>query len=156
MSGVLEYKGYHSKIFFDTDDMILYGKIEGIRDLVTFESTDAKNIEQEFQNAVDDYLEFCEENNKLPDKEYSGSFNVRIDKNLHRQIAMMAYFDDCSLNSKIEEAIRLFVNGERHITNNSIIFNVTNKNIIKNQIENNYPFKVAYDKIWNGTNNIVQ
>ena len=101
-------------------------------------------------------MEFCEENNKLPDKEYSGSFNVRIDKNLHRQIAMMAYFDDCSLNSKIEEAIRLFVNGEKHITNNSIIFNVTNKNIIKNQIENNYPFKVAYDKIWNGTNNIVQ
>lgn len=118
MSAVLEYKGYHSKIFFDADDMILYGKIEGIRDLVTFESTDAKNIEQEFQNAVDDYLEFCQENNKLPDKEYSGSFNVRIDKNLHRQIAMMAYFDDCSLNSKIEEAIRLFVNEERHIINN--------------------------------------
>ena len=101
-------------------------------------------------------MEFCEENNKLPDKEYSGSFNVRIDKNLHRQIAMMAYFNDCSLNSKIEEAIRLFVNEERHITNNSIIINVTNKNIIKNRIESNYPFKVAYDKIWNGTNNTVQ
>ena len=60
MTAVLEYKGYHSKIFFDEDDMILYGKIEGIRDLVTFERTDATNIEQEFQNAVDDYLKFCE------------------------------------------------------------------------------------------------
>lgn len=60
MTAALEYKGHHSKIFFDADDMILYGKIEGIRDLVTFESTDATNIEQEFQNAVDDYLKFCE------------------------------------------------------------------------------------------------
>lgn len=73
MTAVLEYKGYHSKIFFDEDDMILYGKIEGIRDLVTFERTDATNIEQEFQNAVDDYLKFCEKNNKLPDRENSST-----------------------------------------------------------------------------------
>lgn len=57
-NSVLEYKGYHTKIEFDSDACVLRGKIEGINDYVDFESTDAQMIEKEFQNAVDDYLAF--------------------------------------------------------------------------------------------------
>lgn len=67
-NSVLEYKGYHTKIEFDSDACVLRGKIEGINDYVDFESTDAQMIEKEFQNAVDDYLAFCEEVGKEPDK----------------------------------------------------------------------------------------
>lgn len=66
---VLEYKGYHTTIEFDAETFILRGKIEGINDLVNFESNDPKNIEQEFHTAVDDYLAFCQEVGKEPDKE---------------------------------------------------------------------------------------
>ena len=59
-NSVLEYKGYHTKIEFDSDACVLRGKIEGINDYVDFESTDAQMIEKEFQNAVDDYLAFCD------------------------------------------------------------------------------------------------
>ena len=53
-----DYKGYYTLIHFDSEDKVLYGKIEGIDDLVTFESDSAKEIEKEFHDAVDDWLEF--------------------------------------------------------------------------------------------------
>lgn len=58
---VLTYKGYSTVIEFDSESKVLYGKIEGIDDLVTFESDSAKEIEKEFHYAVDDWLEFRKE-----------------------------------------------------------------------------------------------
>ena len=58
---ILTYKGYFTVIEFDSESKVLYGKIEGINDLVTFESDSAKEIEKEFHNAVDDWLEFRKE-----------------------------------------------------------------------------------------------
>ena len=64
---------------------MLRGKIEGINDFVNFEYADIQNVEKEFHEAVDDYLEFCKEVGKEPDKEYKGSFNVRISLELHKK-----------------------------------------------------------------------
>ena len=47
---------------------MLVGKILGISDLVTFESEDAAGLKEEFESAVDDYLEFCKEVGKDPGK----------------------------------------------------------------------------------------
>ena len=58
---VLTYKGYSTVIEFDSESKVLYGKIEGINDLVTFESNSAKEIEKEFHDAVDDWLKFRKE-----------------------------------------------------------------------------------------------
>ena len=56
-------------IEFDSESKVLYGKIEGIDDLVTFESDSAKEIEKEFHDAVDDWLEFRKEiNNEVESK----------------------------------------------------------------------------------------
>lgn len=48
-------------IEFDSESKVLYGKIEGIDDLVTFESNSAKEIEKEFHDAADDWLKFRKE-----------------------------------------------------------------------------------------------
>ncbi len=78
MKSVMEYKGYCTRVEFDADAMLLHGKIEGINDLVTFECESAAQAEAEFQATVDDYLAFCQEVGKKPEKEYRGLFNVRI------------------------------------------------------------------------------
>ena len=44
----------------------MHGKIDNIRDLVTFESDTVEGIIREFHSAVDDYLEFCQEVGKQP------------------------------------------------------------------------------------------
>ena len=109
MKSNFTYKGYCTKIEFDADAMILHGKIEGINDLVTFESKDASQIENEFHTAVDDYLAFCEEVGKSPEKDYRGLFNVRIQPELHRRIAAEAIKRDMTMNALVEQAIRAYV-----------------------------------------------
>ena len=66
MNYLPEYKGYSADIEIDFEDHILHGRIDGIRDLVTFESETVDGIVREFHSAVDDYLEFCAEVGKQP------------------------------------------------------------------------------------------
>ena len=109
MSSILEYKGYYAKVEYSVSDRVLYGKIEGINDLINFESETAADIEAEFQAAVDDYLEFCMEVGKCPDKTYRGMFNVRISPELHKKVAIMAMKNGESLNQTVENAIKEYV-----------------------------------------------
>ena len=74
MKNLLEYKGYYGKVEYSVEEQILFGKIEGIIDLVTFESKNADEIEKEFRDAVDDYLDFCNQVGKEPDKTHKGTF----------------------------------------------------------------------------------
>lgn len=58
---------------------------------------------------MDDYLEFCAEIGKKPEKEYSGLFNVRIPPELHKEISMLAQAEGVTLNKAVEQAIRAMV-----------------------------------------------
>ncbi len=106
---ILEYKGYHTKVEFNTEDMVIRGKIEGINDLVNFECDYANEVEKEFYEAVDDYLEFCREVGKEPDREYKGTFNVRIKPELHKLLYNKAMQNGESLNAAVERAIQKYV-----------------------------------------------
>ena len=66
MNNTLEYKGYQTRIHIDFESHLLHGRIEGIRDLVNFESETITGIIQEFHSAVDDYLAFCSELGDAP------------------------------------------------------------------------------------------
>ncbi|MCR5661600.1 MAG: type II toxin-antitoxin system HicB family antitoxin [bacterium] len=108
-NNLLHYKGYSAKPEYSAADKVFYGKILGIDDLVDFYSDNAKNIESEFHKAVDDYLEFCKEIGKEPQKEYTGTFNVRITPELHRKLSIVAQSQGLSLNKIVEQAIASFV-----------------------------------------------
>lgn len=56
---ILKYRNYTTNIEYSEEDKVFYGKIEGIKDLVNFESEDLNGIEQAFHDAVDDYVLFC-------------------------------------------------------------------------------------------------
>ena len=114
-NNILEYKGYRTKVEFDSEDLVLRGKIEGINDLVNFECENVKDIEKEFHEAVDDYLAFCKEVGKEPDKEYKGTFNVRINPELHKQLVNVALKNGDTLNASVEKAIQKFVSEKQMI-----------------------------------------
>lgn len=44
-----------------------FGRFYNIKDYVTFEAANLSEAIKEFKNAVDDYLEFCEEVGKIPE-----------------------------------------------------------------------------------------
>lgn len=153
----MEYKGYHTSVEFDAEAYTLRGKIEGINDLVNFEADSLKNVEQEFHSAVDDYLEFCAEIGKDPDKEYKGSFNVRIDPDLHKQLANLASKNGESLNSAVEKAIRSYISSES-VTNTQIKQSIDNLSDALRSNQNTYVAtptpKVSGDNIIQYRNNI--
>ena len=105
-SKLLQYKGYSAKPEYSAEDRVFYGVILGIDDLVDFMSDKAGELENEFHAAVDDYLEFCKEIGKEPQKAYKGSFNVRVSPELHRQAAVCAAMQDISLNRFVENALQ--------------------------------------------------
>jgi len=86
MANTIEYKGYIGSIEYSSEDKCFFGKLEMIDDLVTFEATSAQELEDNFHNAVDDYLETCKALEREPQKVYKGVFNVRIEPELHRKV----------------------------------------------------------------------
>ncbi|MBK5192896.1 MAG: hypothetical protein JJE07_06735 [Flavobacteriaceae bacterium] len=52
MNNYIEYKGYRGIIGYSDQDSVLYGKIMGIDDLVTFEGANVEEIKSAFFNAV--------------------------------------------------------------------------------------------------------
>jgi predicted HicB family RNase H-like nuclease len=103
---MITHKGYIAKIEFDEDDKVLHGRILGIRDVITFEADSVDGAIAAFKESVDEYLAYCEERNKEPEKPFSGKFNLRIDPDLHRGISLLAAANDISMNSWAEKAIK--------------------------------------------------
>lgn len=101
----LSYKGYVGSIHYSHEDQVFWGKLELIDALVTFEANDAAELEQNFKNAVEDYLLVCEEQNVEPQKPFKGTFNVRVGSNLHKAAYIGSLIEGVSMNKIIEEAL---------------------------------------------------
>ncbi len=108
-SNIIEYKGYYTVVRFDAESKTLRGKIEGINDYVDFQSTSLDEVVHDFQIAVDDYLLFCEEVGKTPEKEYKGAFNVRIKPELHKRLVEYSDRMGETLNSTVQKAIESYL-----------------------------------------------
>jgi len=105
MANVIEYKGYIGSINYSAEDKCFYGKLEMIDDLVTFEATTAQELEDNFQNVVNDYLETCKALGREPQKVYKGVFNVRIEPELHKRVYQEALKSGVSLNAFVRNAL---------------------------------------------------
>ena len=101
----LTYKGYLGSVSFSEKDNVFFGKIEGINGLVNFEGESVKELTEAFHEAVDDYLEYCEEEGVEPHKSYSGSLNIRLSPEIHSRIAVLAKQAGMSINAFIKSAV---------------------------------------------------
>ena len=54
MKNALEYKGYTGSVEFSPDDMLFFGKVQGIKSLISYEGKDAEELTKDFHDAVDD------------------------------------------------------------------------------------------------------
>jgi len=62
VSNLLEYKGYYGTVEFSAADKVLFGKVLGIKGLISYEGDSVQNLKADFEGAVNDYLEMCAEN----------------------------------------------------------------------------------------------
>lgn len=56
--------------------------------LLSYDGNSVQELEQDFQNMIDEYLVDCKEWNMEPEQPHKGTFNVRISPELHRNIAV--------------------------------------------------------------------
>jgi predicted HicB family RNase H-like nuclease len=106
---LMHYKNYHGSVHFDMKEKIFYGQIEFIRDLVNYEAKDADGLLKSFYEAVDSYIDDCEILGKEADRPFKGSFNIRMDPSLHKEIALYAIEHGESLNGVVVEALNKFM-----------------------------------------------
>lgn len=106
MNNIIKYKNYIGSVEFSESDGIFYGKVQGIRSLISYEGTTASELLTDFHDAVDSYLESCEANGDTPETAFKGSINIRFkDQEQHRRAAVYAISHNQSLNSFIVDAI---------------------------------------------------
>lgn len=106
MKNIITYKNFIGTINYNPEDNILFGKIEGINDLITFEGKSVDEITKSFHQAVDEYLEICEKTGKEVYKSLKGSFNVRIPPEMHYLADQKAKIMKISLNQFVQRAIK--------------------------------------------------
>ena len=95
---IKDYKGYAAKVVIDQDQGLLHGEVVGIVDVVTFQGKTVEDLTRAFHDSVDDYLAYCKERGKKPEKPYSGRFVLRVPPELHRRIALAAGKSGVSMN----------------------------------------------------------
>lgn len=63
-----KYKEYTGNIEYSAEDNIYHGHIINIDDFVNYHADNIIDLEKQFHNAVDDYIKFCIEVGKKPEK----------------------------------------------------------------------------------------
>ena len=114
MNNIIEYKGYSGTVEYSDKDKILFGKVLGIKGLVSYEGESVAQLRADFEEAVDDYLRMCKEKNIDPDKTYKGSFNVRFTPELHKKACIMAQAEHISLNQFVENSVKSRIEASEH------------------------------------------
>ncbi|MDR0835883.1 MAG: type II toxin-antitoxin system HicB family antitoxin [Tannerella sp.] len=105
MKNAMTYKGYVGTVEYSGDDDCLFGRIAGIKDIISYEGESVTKIRGAFEEAVDDYLEHCASTGKEPNKPYSGKFILRLDPEIHARLAIKAQAHGKSLNQYAAELL---------------------------------------------------
>ena len=108
----LHYRNYTGSVCFSEEDAVFHGKVIGIKALISFEGDSVGSITNDFHKAVDEYLKYCSAKRKEPEKPFKGSFNVRINTDLHRKLAIASSARGISLNTMVENAIQQAVSAK--------------------------------------------
>ena len=109
MKDMMTYKEYYGSVHYSDEDRVFFGKLEYIRSLVNYEGTDVGSLRAAFEEAVDDYLELCRDENKEPEQPFKGSFNVRTGSDLHRRAALYAKATGVNLNNVVMAALEKYL-----------------------------------------------
>jgi len=102
MNSIMEYHGYHAIISYDQEDDMFIGEVLGVNDSLNFYGNTTKELRESFHQSIDNYVKLCKEKGKKPEKEYRGTFNVRISPELHKRLSEEADLNNITLNKQIK------------------------------------------------------
>ena len=114
-SGMMKYNGYRAKVSYDECDNIFVGEVFGLADSLNFHGSSIQELQESFKTCIDNYLEHCKEIGKEPQKEFTGSFNVRTTPTVHEKASLYAMENGISLNQVVTLAMENFLRGKKFL-----------------------------------------
>ena|ERR1700677_3972576 len=101
MSNILKYKNYIAVLNFSIEDDTIVGKVINSDAIIAFHGNNLAELKQAFEDMVDSYLEACKVAGNKPELPYSGTFNLRLGSDLHREACIKAAANNISLNTLV-------------------------------------------------------
>ncbi len=102
---MMSYRGYKGYFEYDEKADIFHGQVIGIRDVITFQGRSIDDLKVSLKDSIDDYLEMCDQEEKSPDKPFSGKFSLRLPPEVHSKVAQAAASAHTSINSWITDVV---------------------------------------------------
>lgn len=102
---LLTHQGYLATIELDEEAGLFHGEVVNTRDVPTFQGRTLDELRAAFADTIADYVAWCRERGKEPERPYSGNFTVRLSPELHRRVAAAAARNGKSVNAFVAEAL---------------------------------------------------
>lgn len=102
---LLTHQGYLATIELDEEAGLFHGEVVNTRDVLTFQGRTLDELRAAFADTIADYVAWCRERGKEPERPYSGNFTARLSPELHRRVAAAAARNGKSVNAFVAEAL---------------------------------------------------
>jgi len=110
LNGFLEHKGYRGTIEYSLEDNLLFGKVIGIRDLISYEGESLSKLQEDFAGAIDDYLIWCEQDGVEPAKPFNGCLGeILISPDIHERLYAFSGVSNQKPGTIVEEALKQYI-----------------------------------------------
>jgi predicted HicB family RNase H-like nuclease len=96
---LMRYKDHIASIEYDDSADSFHGLVLGMRDVIDFYGSNPAELREEFKNSVEEYLAWCAEEGKPPEKTFQGKLTVRPPAGSHRRWTIAAAAGGMSLNN---------------------------------------------------------
>ena len=101
----MTHDGYMATIELDEEAGLYHGEVINTRDVLTFQGRTLDELKVAFADTIADYIDWCRERGKEPERPYSGNFTVRISPELHRRVTTAAARSGKSVNTFVAETL---------------------------------------------------
>jgi predicted HicB family RNase H-like nuclease len=102
---IISYKGYNAQVEIDLDANILFGRVIDLHTVITFEAERVDGVRAAFEEATEEYLEFCAAHGKEPERPYGGNITLRTSARNHRMFAETSRAAGLSMNAWMEHIL---------------------------------------------------
>jgi len=107
---MLKYKGYIGTVEYDDCAKIFSGYVDHMLDIITFQGETVEELNNAFKDSIDDYIEFCNESGKVPEKQFSGNILIKSTPELHHRIYKLAKTTGKSINNWLTDTLENMTN----------------------------------------------